>query len=316
MESYIYKTRNKELGYFQISNGKCFFYPINTEQSYVAIDKWDQRFHFEKITAKNPQTFRLNKTQIHEGMSYFLSKESENGRVEVIKTRKINDTGLYFPRINRGEPYLRDKQIGSPEMLDEIRAYENITHSLLDIFRFVEPEIKNLNAYGNKIRELLIVSCTEVEYLLKKILIANGINPKRSYYNTSDYIWALPVLKLNKYVIDAPLFPQLGLFSPFKKWNKSAATTTIFWYDHYNKVKHDRGNTKEKANLKSLINSITAIHILLEAQYGEVFFDLGFHYTFKPIFNTHISPIWGMDEICTPILEREGLKWISTKQHP
>lgn len=315
MESYIYKTKSGDLGYFQINDGTCHFYAADGSVNYVGGASWPQVVFIDAPFKAMQERKKLSKDDLHRIMSSCLNSYLQKGSLQVISTRKIYDTGLFFARTNRGEPNLNNIQTNHQEQNDEIRAYENISESLISIFRTVEPERKNFKVYGNVIRELLIIACTEVEYLLRKFLTANGIPPKRKDYNTTDYITCLQLLKLNKYRVTMLTYPENGIFGPFQRWNKEKPTASLFWYDSYNKVKHDRGSARGQATLESLINAVAAIHILLESQYGEEIFHFNFQRTNKTIFYTNHRPTWSMNEISVPILKRHGVEWIGVKTH-
>lgn len=318
MESYIYSSKEGFVGYFQIDNGRCYFYPYDAEPNdYVGNGDWNAYFNLERINSLSPNIpYTPTEKEMHGAMSYFLSQNTNRGKIEVLQTKKITNAGNYFTRINRGEPGLSDEQIKTSARADEVRAYDNIIESLLDIFRTVEPEPGNFNAYGNRIRELLIITCTEVEYLWKAILTAHNVPPLRRNYSTEDYIWCLPVLKLEDYEVSVPFYPDLGLFSPFKGWKRPDTTASLDWYHAYNSVKHDRGNTKNQATLEKLINSIAAIHVLLEAQYGKELFEFRLQHTFRTIFYTEQRPIWSYSEISAPTLHFNGPQWSGQKVHP
>lgn len=316
MESYIYKTKHGDLGYFQIENGKCYTFPINKPNHHVGVGQWDQYFHLERIGSTTPMSYSLSEQQILEGMKYFVSVNIEKKDTVIVEKVQLSDAGSYFYRTNRGEPLLSHTQVSSHTILDEVRAYDNILESLLEIFRTVEPELKNFDTYGSKIRELLIISCTEVEYLLQKFMSDNNKRAQSKHYNTNDYIWCLPILKLDQYIVSAMFFPGLGKLSPFSKWSSAATTQSLTWYDSYNKVKHDRGGSKEKATLSSLLNSIAAIHILLEAQYGKELFEYNFQHTFRTIFQTQSRPTWLLKDYSLPLLINKKVEWLTQKQHP
>lgn len=316
MESYIYKTQKGELGYFQIENGSCYTFPMDNSTIHVGKGDWDRHFAFERHGSSYTGTQSLTDENIREGIAYFLTKHLGRGGISIVNKIQTHDAGLYFYRINRGEPLLSDTQILSYSLLDEVRAYENITESLIDIFRTLEPETNNFNAYGNKTRELLIISCTEVEYLLKKFFTDNNKPPARSFYTTSDYVSCLPILKLEQYCVEAMLFPGLGTLTPFLNWSASKPTKSLSWYDAYNEVKHDRGGTKNKATLKALLDSIAAIHILLESQYGKELFEYRFQHTFRTIFQTKTRPTWNLSDYTTPLLTNQKVEWLAPKTYP
>lgn len=141
-----------------------------------------------------------------------------------------------------------------------------------DILKVVHPEPANLKVYGSQIKNLLILSCIEVEAQMKGILKANGyknrINKKGDeiLLNRLDYIKLRDVLKLDKYEVFFLRYLELESFKPFSPWNKPSDPR---WYTAYNSVKHDTEGKFKDAILKNAINSICAVAILLKAQYGE-----------------------------------------------
>lgn len=316
VDSYIFETTGDLIGYFQDENGRCRFFPYNYPADYVGAGQWLQGIELQRCISDDPESFIITQDMKHEAMTVAVREHFRKGNEKIIKTHKIPDAGSYFPRINRNEPGLSAHQIMSNERADEIRAYDNIAESLLEIFRTIEPEQDNFKAYGNRLRELLIVACTEVEYLLQRAVVENEKKPKKNSFTTSDYFWCLSVQKLNEYEVFLPSYPSLGSFSPFKDWHAPNYSKSLSWYDAYNKVKHNRGGTKHLATFGALINAVSAIHILLEAQYGKELFQYRFQYTFRTIFQTSVRPKWLVSEICTPILQREGVVWEKRKPHP
>lgn len=316
MENYIYLTSTGDLGYAQIKEDRLYFYPYKPHfNCHVGIKSlsqtlWVQRFNVGIETDKP-----ASQQEIKNLLSSFLTQEYHQGNVSVTDLRKIDDAGTYYPRMNFGEPGLSYTQIKTKERADETRSFENIFQNLIEIFRTLEPEPGNFKAYGNSIRELLIIACTEVEYLLKSILKSNQITAGNRNLTTNDYVTLLPILKLNHYRVSLPLYPDLGLFSPFENWNQEKPTASLSWYSAYNSVKHDRGNAKNQANLEMLINAVSAIHILLESQYGEELFEFRYQHTFRTIFHTEKKPEWYINEINCPILNREGVIWNKHKIH-
>jgi hypothetical protein len=59
-----------------------------------------------------------------------------------------------------------------------------LVEQLEQICRVVQPEKRNLDAYGHEIRNVLILACTEVEALWKGVLSANGAKGE----STKDYV--------------------------------------------------------------------------------------------------------------------------------
>ena len=91
--------------------------------------------------------------------------------------------------------------------------------SLTRISKTVFPEGSNLDTYGDEIRNLIILACTEVEAQWKGILKANGIQERN--LTTRDYVELAKPLKLSDYEIKLDLFPWLSSFSPFAEWSSN-----------------------------------------------------------------------------------------------
>jgi len=213
--------------------------------------------------------------------------------------------GGFYVRSTRGQQYLPNDNsmpiYSTDSKLDEIRSFNSISNYLSTLFDYVEPESSNLSTYSNKIRESLILACSEVEYLFKKFLNDNNYSgPQR--LSTNDFVKISPHLKLKDYTVKLKQFPSLGVFAPFASWNDAQPTASLNWYDAYNAVKHDRGGNKNRGDLEMLINSIAAIHILLEAQYGEHIFDAPMRSKHESIFVTETLPIWDIADYAMPNL--------------
>ena len=156
--------------------------------------------------------------------------------------------------------------IDREEYIRYVRQLEIIMSDLADVFKVVEPSNDNFKVFGNALRNIIILSCTEIDAMMKNIMKSNGCSKER--FSMNDYIILKDILKLKEYELSIDFFESLGAFSPFKRWNKNKPTASLSWYDAYNKIKHDRDQNFPLANLRNAINSIIAFAILLLAQYG------------------------------------------------
>jgi len=301
MDSYLFKTESDELGYFQKGGDACIFFidvqyfPIYEE---ISWDWWKK--HQSQVTPDYTV-----EDPILEVISYLLSKHGE--RVASFKVKSFSknnfEAGQYYPRMVKGNKDLY-QYINENSFIDEVRAYNNIVDMLNELFKVIEPTQSNLVSYGHKIREVLILACTEVEYLLKQFLKDNGCKPQGSFYTTLDYAKALNPLKLNEYVIKLKMHPFLDSLSPFKNWSDKRGETTksLLWYNAYNAVKHDRGGSFNSASLEAVINAVGAIHVLLEAQYGQEIFHK-FYLDYESSFQTEKYPTWDVEDLQVPIIQ-------------
>lgn len=184
------------------------------------------------------------------------------------------------------------------EYIRYIRQLEIIFEELTNIFKVIEPSSDNMNVYGNALRNIIILSCTEIDAMLRNIMKSNGYEKKNDNYSTNDYIKLKEILKIDDYVLSLNFFDSLGSFSPFKEWNKQSPTTSIQWYDAYNKIKHNRDHNFAHANLRNAINSVIAFAIILMAQYG---WDNAFwKRKFDDIFKIKNVPRWNIEEFYIP----------------
>ncbi len=240
-------------------------------------------------------------------------------RVEIIEIREVNDAGYFYPRIANE---LINFNYASKEFLNDIRAYQNIQNSLENLSTYIELTKDNFFVYGHKIRELIIISCTEVEYLMKKLLIDNNYPVPAEKLKTKDYFHCRDILRLNEYTVETRKYTDLKVFSPFANWTNEnfRTSSSLPWYKAYNNVKHDRGGNFSQANLENLMDAIAAIHILLEAQYGKNIFEKYHNLTEdQSLFFTTNSPNWELEKLSVPLLEihkYQGVvtNWIGNKK--
>jgi hypothetical protein len=147
-----------------------------------------------------------------------------------------------------------------------VRDSVNIEQALLsllgrldEIFLYIEPDINGLKAYSHKTRELLILSCTEVEnlwsYYMRK---SQAIPANGKTFTTRDYVKLLDKLHLNEYEFTFKMYSSLPSITPFNNWNLSAPTISLEWYHAYNKTKHDRDTHFSKATLTNCIQAVVA----------------------------------------------------------
>lgn len=230
--------------------------------------------------------------------------------------------GSYFPRMNRDCPKLHDNLGKTPAMLDEVRAYLNIAKAMEDVFNSIEPHAKNFETFGHRIREVIMLACTEVEYLLAQALKENGYtSPLRDRMNTTDYIHLLAPLSLDKYQMQLKMHENVSPISPFFGWNVECPTRSLHWYSAYNSVKHDRGGKREEGTFKVMIDSVAAIQVLLTAQYGQELFDVARLDSFLTPFNLVGRPKISIENFTPPLfvsseesettVNRPHVKWVN-----
>ena len=308
---YIFKSSCSHIGYLE----------INSDGGFLYIDKnlfpIKSRFWWDEIGGLSGLDCSGHAEESKEYQKKLISLvvRSNAGSIssDIFDFMKFDDiSGCSYFRTNRGSPDLYKKSFESKSFIDEFRSFYNIYQGMEDIFKVVEPRKENLDSFGHKIREVLTIACTEVEYLLRQYLVDNKYGSGKDRFTTKDYVSVLPCLRLNEFSVQLSMHPELGVFSPFKDWSLDSPTKSLNWYDSYNAAKHDRGNNFQRASLKALVNSVAAIHILLVSQYGvEVFINPLFS-KYESCFDTHSVPEWPLNELFFPSFsENDDINWLT-----
>jgi hypothetical protein len=309
MENYTFELKNNIFGYFQRDENDCLIYidtGLFSKTNYYQWSRWKQGENNYNETFPEAK----NNDEISKAIGYFSWNQVYDYCPYypiVINLSKKPKAGVFYPRMNRGEPKLFNSLGTNTEMLDEVRTFNNICNSLNELFNYMDPDSRNLNCFGNKVREILIIACTEVEYLLQSFLADNNYSTNR--FSTNDYVRALSLLKLDSYTARLIFYPQLQDWAPFSTWDVTNPTTSLAWYEAYNAVKHNRGTNKHKASLNTVINAVAAIHILLESQYGSEIFNSPMQSSFSSIFKTTKYPVFSVDELQCPSMSQNEILW-------
>jgi len=199
-------------------------------------------------------------------------------RKETVKQLAV-PRGNYYPRVWRGIPpkHMLDSGYNGLALSDaEIKtktqnalSAASLFEEINSLFRSVEPSPSNDKAFGHKVRELLILACTEVEANWRGVYEANSSNTKKPD-GTRDYVKLKPLLRLDEWVVRLKNHPDYPPLKPFDGWidERGMTTQSLPWYHSYNAVKHDREKEFHQASLGSLIMAMAAIHVLQVSQWG------------------------------------------------
>jgi hypothetical protein len=128
-----------------------------------------------------------------------------------------------------------------------------------ELFLYIEPDINGLNTYSHKTRELLILSCTEVENNWKQYMQLAGARPINNRdFTTKDYVQLSTLLYLSEFQVSLKPYTTIPSIRPFFGWDSNSPTQSLSWYNAYNKTKHDRNSHFSEAKLYHCIQSIAA----------------------------------------------------------
>ena len=151
-------------------------------------------------------------------------------------------------------------------MNESFVALKILLVKMQDIFETVEPGQPNLQAYGHKIRELLLLAAMEVENSWAAVLKTNGYAGAR--LTTKDYIKLLAPMLLDSYSLTLRSYPEFPFITPFKGWTVKSPTKSLGWYDAYNQTKHNREKFLGIATLERAVHAVGAVAVMFYAQFG------------------------------------------------
>ena len=174
--------------------------------------------------------------------------------------------GEYYPRIGRGTPWPYTATVHHAAIASAEKQLALLCEDLDSIFSVIEPAPAQGDAYGHRIRNLLLLACTEFEAQCVGILSANNASPIGRHFNTNDYVKLKDAMYLNQYELQLVRFPNWPRLSPFQGWTASSPTQSLTWYDAYNQTKHDRETHFPAATLSQTINAVAACVCIVNAQ--------------------------------------------------
>lgn len=172
--------------------------------------------------------------------------------------------GLYFlPETLQGLGNSESDQRSSEQSL------RLLVERLDELLLYIEPDAHGLNAYSHKTRELLILSCTEVENTWKHYMrLATAAPDNGKDFTTRDYVKLLGPLHLADFEVVLKPYSAVGALRPFGDWDATAPTKSLTWYDAYNKTKHDRSTYFSEATLHHCLSAIAANLVLFSVRFS------------------------------------------------
>lgn len=122
--------------------------------------------------------------------------------------------------------------------------------------RYIEFSENNFSTYSIEILRLYLTICSEIDVVLKEL--CKEISSERSPENIKDYRKVISE-ELKEFNEKEAVCYKFGLrFVPWLSWNENISPE--WWKDH-NKVKHQRNDFYEKANLKNVLESLSALYL-------------------------------------------------------
>ncbi|MFT8990573.1 MAG: hypothetical protein ABF959_09615 [Gluconobacter albidus] len=285
-----------------------YIYIRNTHPSYGNIVKTIKNTFSKVDDATSISTQKIPNDVFYPAFALIDSEINLTNESLQFFTKYEGNLGEYNPRIWRGifsnhdNKFFNDfsgKYFNISSWTSSRISSKNIYSDLESAFRYIEPNYRNFNTYSHKLREILMIACTEVECIMRMICDDNVEKediPRNNFYKTGDYFNLKEALKLGEWSLTLKNYLGLPPLKPFEPWSEEDPTKSLFWYDAYNKVKHHRERNIGEATLLNVLNAVSAIHILNCAQYGPEIYSNQYGNEYSP-FELLSAPCFGFQNI-------------------
>lgn len=153
-------------------------------------------------------------------------------------------------------------------------AYSTITRDLVTLCEYIDPCVSNKSTYSHRTYELFLRTCTELENLWKYVLRnKKHPGPEKDWnifqYREIENKYGVGLSNKEVTFVYWKPDPYQCYVKPFDGWHTAQSPQSpLSWYKAYNEVKHDREMNFSKASLENLILSISALHVNLQAEFG------------------------------------------------
>jgi hypothetical protein len=145
--------------------------------------------------------------------------------------------------------------------------YQKLESELVDLSFYIAFTESNLQTYSIKIADLLLRTVSECENIMSAICKREGIQFRRSFVKFQEYLDKLnQIYMLNAKIVHF-IYKNADVVNcisktPFYQEEETLNRNITDWYNAYNKIKHDRVDNFEKANLKNLIEAMSGLFLL------------------------------------------------------
>ena len=136
--------------------------------------------------------------------------------------------------------------------------------------RYVAHAERNKLTYSDEFTKIILLSCSEIDSLLKVICECKNIAKAGKYYNMTSYAKALECSEMSNFVLRSysahagTMDYHSSVFAtPFDMLDSNKKNGGLSWWEDYQKLKHNRLKYAEKGNLLNATNSMVALYILI-----------------------------------------------------
>ena len=142
------------------------------------------------------------------------------------------------------------------------KYYLMLENKFLNILNYVELTTDNYNTYSNEFAAFLQIVGAELDVFFKRYCGFN-LNDSKTISNYADFI-------LTSYSdIRSQAISIIGkdiVIKPFENWDQTRARQSLFWWDSFDNIKHNRVENFKDASLENCLYCLSAL-FLLEMKY-------------------------------------------------
>ena len=146
--------------------------------------------------------------------------------------------------------------------------YLSIEKMFVETRQYVSPSSDNKKTYSDEFTKIILLSCAEIDSILKYLCELENIDSPNKHYSMSDYA---KLLGKNSCINDFGYIPFYNssltekpiIVFPFVDLDENKPYANLKWWENYQKIKHDRIENVELGNLENATFSLVAYYVVI-----------------------------------------------------
>lgn len=172
--------------------------------------------------------------------------------------------------------------------------YKFIEDKLIATNQYVTHTKDNELCYSDEFISIILLSCSEIDSILKELLRNKSIPSKKKYYQMSDYASVLKDLTTESV---ETMSTSIDVYdnnrvrvTPFEKIDSSRKYGNLIWWEDYQSIKHDRIHNIQKGNLINAVTVLAAHFLIIRLLIQFIPKDRGREYLYKETWSNYWIP--------------------------
>lgn len=172
--------------------------------------------------------------------------------------------------------------------------YKFIEDKLIATNQYVTHTKDNELCYSDEFISIILLSCSEIDSILKELLRNKSIPSKKKYYQMSDYASVLKDLTTESV---ETMSTSIDVYdnnrvrvTPFEKIDSSRKYGDLIWWEDYQSIKHDRIHNIQKGNLINAVTVLAAHFLIIRLLIQFIPKDRGREYLYKETWSNYWIP--------------------------